>query len=128
MPPASGPGFALTRPISPDPASRPLDAAGPGWTPSRPTHQAPDATRLVAGAGARPAGEVVVHRGDSLWSIVRRTLGPGASDAEVAAVWPRWHAANRDVVGPDPDRLLPGQVLRPPEPAEQPAQPDGVSR
>jgi len=28
--------------------------------------------------------------------------------------WPRWHAANRDVIGPDPDLLHPGQRLQHP--------------
>ena len=56
-----------------------------------------------------------MHRGDTLWSIAARRLGEGATDAEVAAAWPRWYAANRDVVGPDPDLLLPGQVLHAPE-------------
>jgi nucleoid-associated protein YgaU len=63
---------------------------------------------------AAPEDEVVVHRGDSLWSIAARRLGPGASDAEVAAAWPRWYAANRAVIGPDPDLVLPGQRLRVP--------------
>jgi nucleoid-associated protein YgaU len=45
---------------------------------------------------------------------VARHLGPDATDAEVAAQWPRWHAANRSVIGDDPDLLLPGQVLRAP--------------
>jgi nucleoid-associated protein YgaU len=70
--------------------------------------------RLVTGAGAPPSAEVVVHRGDSLWSIARRHLGAGATDTEVAAAWPHWYAANRDVIGPDPDLLLPGQVLHAP--------------
>ena len=33
------------------------------------------------------------------------------SDADRAAEWPRWWAANRDVVGDDPDLLRPGQRL-----------------
>jgi nucleoid-associated protein YgaU len=53
-----------------------------------------------------------------LWGIAARHLGPDASDAEVAREWPRWHAANRDVVGDDPDLLLPGQVLHAPARAE----------
>ena len=53
-------------------------------------------------------------RGDSLWAIAARHLGPGATDAEVAREWPRWYAANRDTIGADPDLLLPGQVLRVP--------------
>jgi nucleoid-associated protein YgaU len=59
----------------------------------------------------------VVRRGDTLWDVVRHHLGPDATDAEVAAEWPRWHAANRDVIGADPDLLLPGQVLHAPEAA-----------
>jgi hypothetical protein len=55
-----------------------------------------------------------VHRGDTLWSLVERHLGPHCTAAEIAAEWPRWHAANRSVIGPDPDLLLPGQRLRPP--------------
>ena len=56
-----------------------------------------------------------MRRGDSLWAIVARHLGPRAGDAEVAETWPAWFAANRDVIGDDPDLLLPGQVLRAPE-------------
>jgi nucleoid-associated protein YgaU len=58
--------------------------------------------------------EVVVHRGDSLWTIAARHLGPGATDAQVAAEWPRWWAANQHEIGPDPNLLLPGQRLQPP--------------
>ena len=57
----------------------------------------------------------MVSRGDSLWRIAARHLGPGATDAEVAAEWPRWWHANRKAVGPDPDLLLPGTRLRPPQ-------------
>ncbi|MGO4343437.1 LysM peptidoglycan-binding domain-containing protein, partial [Pedococcus sp. 2YAF34] len=87
-----------------------------GWTPTRPV-QRPQAPVEVLGLrpGARAtADEVVVHRGDTLWSIVARQLGPEASDAEVAAAWPAWHEANRSVIGDDPDLLVPGQQLRAP--------------
>ena len=60
--------------------------------------------------------EVVVRRGDSLWGIAARHLGPDASDAEIARAWPAWFEANRDVVGDDPDGLRPGQRLRAPDP------------
>ena len=99
------PGFALTL--------APADPV-PGWTPSRPVHQAAAAARLVLGTGRPAPTQVVVHRGDSLWTIARRHLGPGATDTEVAAAWPHWYAANRDRIGPDPDLLRPGQVLRAP--------------
>ncbi len=93
-------------------------AAGtdPGWTPTAPRVRPQPDVEVVSGrAAARQEGEVVVHRGDSLWSIAARHLGGGASDAEVAREWPRWYDTNRDVVGPDPDLLLPGQVLHAPE-------------
>jgi hypothetical protein len=90
----------------------------PGWTPSRPVQPSPPVARLVTSGSAPPSTGVVVHRGDSLWTIAHRHLGPGATDAEVARAWPHWYAANRDVVGPDPDVLLPGQVLRVPDRSE----------
>jgi len=90
----------------------------PGWTPEAPTVRPQPDVSAVSPAGRRasaadPVG-VVVRRGDSLWALAARHLGPGATDAEIAAEWPRWYTANRATIGPDPDLLLPGQVLRPP--------------
>lgn len=66
----------------------------------------------ASGSRAAPARIVVVHRGDSLWSISDDLLGPGPSDpAEIAAAWPLLHDSNRDVIGDDPDLLRPGQQL-----------------
>jgi hypothetical protein len=61
----------------------------------------------------------VVLRGDCLWDIAadwlrRRETGPPPSAAEVQDAVRAWWQANADVIGPDPDLLLPGQVLRPP--------------
>jgi LysM repeat protein len=122
-----GPGFALTSPTStesgavPVPEAEPAPAsplAAPGWTPSRPVQRALPSSGLVTGGGASDrAADVVVHRGDTLWDIARRHLGPAASDAEVAHAWPAWHEANRTVIGDDPDLIRPGQILRPPTPA-----------
>lgn len=67
---------------------------------------------------APEAGAHVVVRGDCLWRIAERRLaadaGHAPSPAEVATAVQAWWAANAAVIGPDPDRLLPGQVLRPP--------------
>jgi nucleoid-associated protein YgaU len=57
---------------------------------------------------------VVVRRGDCLWDIAARRLGPDATDAQIAAEWPQWYATNRAVIGDRPDLLEPGQRLRPP--------------
>jgi nucleoid-associated protein YgaU len=65
-------------------------------------------------SGLLAEDEVVVRRGDTLWGIAARRLGPSASDARIAAEWPRWYAANRAVIGDDPDRLRPGQRLQAP--------------
>ena len=92
-----------------------------------PTRAAPALTapRTTAAASPRPAssvpdrgGHVVVRAGDSLWRIAERTLPPGADAADVAREWPRWYAANRSVIGPDPGLLLPGEQLEPPAGAE----------
>lgn len=96
----------------------------PGFTPSAPrVRKQADPTLLGAratpgdraGADRTDTDEVVVHRGDSLWSIAAAHLGPDPDDAEVARAWPRWFEANRHVIGDDPDHLLPGQVLRVPD-------------
>jgi hypothetical protein len=87
----------------------------------------PTPTRSGA-AGIADAADVVVHRGDTLWDIARRHLGPDASDAEVAHAWPAWHEANRAMIGDDPGLIMPGQVLRPPTAASLAAPSPGASR
>ena len=97
----------------------------PGWRPTTPRGapalvQAAPAVHLVTGTGSRsgtPDDEVVVRRGDTLWHLAARALGPSAAAAEIAAEWPRWWRANRDVIGADPDLLVPGTRLRAPAPA-----------
>lgn len=56
----------------------------------------------------------VVRPGDCLWAIAARTLGPLASDAEIAHEWPRWYATNRELIGNDPNLLTPGTLLQTP--------------
>ncbi len=88
--------------------------------PARPPRAGPAEQQPLALLVSRPHREravtehIVVRRGDTLWDIAARVLGPNASVAEIAASWPRWHAANRSTIGPDPDLILPGQLLRPP--------------
>lgn len=83
------------------------------------------------GAGRRTPAPPASHRvveGDSLWSLAREQLGPGASDARVARTWPRWYAANADRIGSDPDLLIPGTDLRVPkrvQPLHHPHAPAG---
>jgi hypothetical protein len=89
--------------------------------PGRPVHdltglQLPD--RPIASAprvskDPDPAA-VVVRPGDTLWAIAARSLPVGATDAEIARACTRWHAANRDVIGDDPNLIFPMQRLVPP--------------
>ena len=60
-----------------------------------------------------------VQPGDSLWRIAARTLGPGASDADIDNSWRAWYFTNQQVVGDDPDQIVPGQQLTAPTVAGQ---------
>ena len=65
----------------------------------------------------QPDDAHVVVRGDCLWDIAADRLlasGPGPTNAEIAAAVQAWWSVNADVIGPDPDLILPGQVLRSP--------------
>lgn len=53
----------------------------------------------------------LVRPGDSLWAIAEERLGSGATAGEVADHWHRIYERNADVIGPDPDLILPGQRL-----------------
>ncbi|BDZ42915.1 hypothetical protein GCM10025865_22140 [Paraoerskovia sediminicola] len=68
-------------------------------------------TNTVDRGGPEPH---VVVRGDTLWSIAAAQLPDDATDADVARATASWHSANLDVIGTDPDLILPGQVLAAP--------------
>jgi nucleoid-associated protein YgaU len=94
----------------------------PATSPARPAPSAsrsgPVVTEQHAAPGSLPtASRVMVHAGDSLWSIVGRRLGPASSAARIQAEWPRWYAANRPLIGADPNLLQPGTSLQAPQPA-----------
>lgn len=113
-PPSTDQGTGQGRPQLPDGSPVPL----PGWTPPPPparTDVRPTTIGLVSPAPPEePPGRVVVRAGDTLWAIAAAHLGPHATVRDVAEAWPRWYAANRDVIGPDPDLILPGQELQVP--------------
>lgn len=64
---------------------------------------------------AEEAQQITVRSGDSLWEIVAEHLGPEATAWEIAREWPRWHRANEEAIGPDPELLRPGTVLSVPQ-------------
>ena len=94
-------------------------ASAPDW-PVAEHRPAPDWPSAVATDPApdwpAPAeGDHVIVRGECLWDIAASRLtadaGRPPTDAEVAGAVHAWWTANRSVIGPDPDLLLPGQVL-----------------
>jgi hypothetical protein len=114
----AGPVVGIALPVGP--ASAAVLSTVPDW-PSAPSgadvrtgDTVPDWPR---DAPSDPGRHVVV-RGECLWSIAETRLqqdrGRPPSDGEVAAAVQAWWAANDAVIGPDPDRLFPGQVLLPP--------------
>lgn len=65
-----------------------------------------------ARATTSPGRETVtVRSGDTLWALAARSLGSAATDAQIAHEWPRWHDANRDLLGDDPHLIRPGDIL-----------------
>jgi resuscitation-promoting factor RpfA len=75
---------------------------------------------LIAGSPHRDVrdhsadGSYVVRRGDALWDIAARHLGPSATAVDIAREWPRWYQANLAVIGDDPSLIRPGELLVPP--------------
>jgi len=95
----------------------------PPRTTRTPTHTTPAPTTPAPTTSARTsstpsAGTATVQPGDSLWLIAARRLGADATDAQIADYWPQVYAANRRVVGADPDLVRPGQQLRLPAPSD----------
>jgi hypothetical protein len=140
---ACGPGGAATGEAAPTTVAAPVAAAAdpapdpewltsvepkaalvgggppaPEWTPA-PVRALPPVTLAAprTTGGQTTPQEVTVHRGDTLWGLAAAHLSANAADAEIAEAWHRWWALNRDVIGADPDLILPGQVLLVPEPA-----------
>jgi nucleoid-associated protein YgaU len=120
---ASAPTVLAERGTTPDaslPSAYPLGAPASAATaggaartvaaePSRAAHTGASSSPS-AGTAAAP-GTVMVAPGDTLWAIAARHLPAGADDAQIAAAWPVWYAANATRIGSDPDLIRPGLVL-----------------
>jgi nucleoid-associated protein YgaU len=122
---ALGIGLSVSAPLAATAAGPPVlpvasaaaaESAVPDWPATRAGSAAtvPDWPAYPDVTGAH-----VVVRGDCLWHIAAGRLldqlGRPPDNGEVAAAGQAWWSANADVIGPDPDLLLPGQVLLPPE-------------
>jgi hypothetical protein len=101
-------GTALAGPAPPAPV--------PDW-PAAST-SAPAPPPVPDWPAPRTAGVHRVRPGECLWDIADERLRAGTgrdpTNAEIAAAVHAWWRTNASVIGPDPDLLLPGQVLHPP--------------
>lgn len=111
-PAVDSPSPGIAAPIATAPGTATVDI---DW----PVHRPAPARSAPVDLDWPSTATVVVHRGDTLWSIAADHLGPDATDAQIDAAWRSWYAPNRAVIGDDPDRILPGQQLRSP-PAQFP--------
>jgi nucleoid-associated protein YgaU len=87
-----------------------LDLDRPGNTSAAP--RATDRDPLIRPVRDVDQDHYTVRRGDCLWHIAERHLGPGATSTEITTEWHRWYEANRDLIGDNPDLILVGQVFR----------------
>lgn len=55
--------------------------------------------------------EVVIAKGQNLWSVAAEHLGAQATPAEIAAYWPKIYKHNQHAIGADPDLVRIGTVL-----------------
>lgn len=93
----------------------------PHWKP----RTSPSAENVFIRPGrSDAAAQTVVRAGDTLWGLAAAQLGPQATDAEVAAHWPRWYERNRTVIGEQPHLILPGQILEVPPVPQVPGAPE----
>lgn len=110
---AGSPGGAPEAGSGAQPTARGVSVPQAAWVPSAlPADPGPlvrQPTRMAAASGP-----IEVRPGDTLWSIVARHLGPGASDLQIAEAWPAWYHANAGFIGDDPNLIHPGVLLMPP--------------
>jgi resuscitation-promoting factor RpfA len=105
-PPAWPTGGPVPPPAWPQGTNAP---ATPPATPLPQVRTVPSAAQASEGPPAHIA--VTVRPDDSLWLIAARRLGAGATPSQIDVTWREWYAANRELIGADPNVIHPGQVL-----------------
>jgi hypothetical protein len=111
--------FTVTAAAAADAAGDPGPAVAIDWPSAAAPEIVPDWPGTTPEAPETRTDQRVVLRGDCLWDIAAAWLLEQHPDAPVTEDQVRratqdWWRANAAVIGPDPDLLLPGQVLRPP--------------
>jgi hypothetical protein len=125
----AGCGVALASvtvaPAHADPGRGHHRAAGVGALSGLPLPERAVAPRRPAPPEHRSQPHIVtVGPGDTLWGIAARGLPDRSPAVVVAARWHAIYAANRHLIGPDPDVIEPGQRLHLPPPPTTPSRKD----
>lgn len=94
------------------------------WTSPEPSASAIDPAWQTTSAGPKQstppepppnrAPQIAVAAGQNLWRIASENSAPGATVAQIAVEWPKWYLENREAIGPDPNLLRVGTILRAP--------------
>jgi nucleoid-associated protein YgaU len=112
IPPPIRRSAPVVHPATPTPEpARPTPTPGPTTAPS----SSPAPADLVPPTTATNRGTYVVIRGDCLWSIAARILGPESTSQSIDRGWRAIFAANRAAIGADPNLIHPGLALAIPE-------------
>lgn len=88
----------------------PVVASASTRVPGTPAGALPVPARPL-GPSPAPTTRLLVRPGDTLWHLAARGVPPGAPAAVVCRAVDLLHRRNREVIGPDPDLLIPGQRL-----------------
>jgi resuscitation-promoting factor RpfA len=106
-------------PASTTAGSEPGPGAAEPTSPQAPGGHGPEASAAGGGTGLIDPAETrsyVIQPGDTLWDVAEAHLSPSQrSPSRIDRYWRQVHAANRDVLGDDPDLIHPGvRVVLPP--------------
>jgi nucleoid-associated protein YgaU len=107
----AGLGVALVHAPSAAPATIPASRSTEGCGMTGTARQRLPVPARPLGPTHSGASEVVVRPGDTLWHLAETRLPAAAPPAAIADLVERLHHRNREVIGPDPDLIRPGQRL-----------------
>jgi nucleoid-associated protein YgaU len=113
--PATPSTTATTTARAPAPAPTTRLGTAPPPAPAATPAPTPAPTPGVAGPGQPhedPFARYVVQPGDCLWVIAAGLLPPSATNLAIDRGWRRIYEANAATIGPDPNLVFPGTVLR----------------